>query len=75
MRSLSVVKTKLLVVGSEDETDLRPLKLGDDGEVECVKEHKYLGSIVEVRGEGGWGAFGALRMTVLRDSNLITARS
>ena len=44
------MKTKLLVVGSEDKTDLRPLKLGDDGEVECVEEHKYLGSIVEVRG-------------------------
>ena len=78
--TLSVVKTKLLVVGSEDETDLRPLKLGDDGEVECVKEFKYLGSIVEARGgvvkEVGERiakasrAFGALRMPVFRDSNL-----
>ena len=74
------MKTKLLVVGSKDETDLRPLKLGDDGEVECVKEFKYLGSIVEARGgvvkEVGERiakasrAFGALRMPVFRDSNL-----
>ena len=78
--TLSVVKTKLLVVGSEDETDLRPLKLGDDGEVECVKEFKYLGSIVEARGgvekevreriAKASRAFGALRMPVFRDSNL-----
>ena len=77
--TLSVVKTKLLVVGSEDETDLRPLKLGDDGEVECVKEFKYLGSIVEAMqgwcSEGGWGeiakasrVFGALRMQPVSDN-------
>ena len=71
------------VVGSEDETDLRPLKLGDDGEIESVKEFKYLGSIVEARGgvvkEVGERiakasrAFGALRMPVFRDSNLSLA--
>ena len=59
--TLSVVKTKLLVVGSEDETDL---KLGDDDEVECVK---YLGSIVEAKEVGeriakASRAFGALMM-------------
>ncbi len=47
---LSIVKTTLMVVGSEDEADLRLLKLGDDDEVECVRDFKYLGSIVEARG-------------------------
>lgn len=35
---LSIVKTKLMVVGSDDEADMRPL---GKGEVECVREPKY----------------------------------
>ncbi len=58
---------------------MRPLSLGE-GEVECVKEFKYLGSIIEDRGgvvkelgeriAKASRAFGALSMPVFRDSNL-----
>ena len=41
--TLSIVRTKLLVTGSGDEADQI------DGEVECMTEFKYLGSIVEVK--------------------------
>ncbi len=77
--TLSIVKTKLLVAGGEDGADMRPLRL-DGGEVECVSEFKYLGSIIEAKGELAWEvgeriakaskAFGALREPVFRDSNL-----
>ena len=77
--TLSIVKTKLLVAGDSDADDMRPLRL-DGGEVECVTEFKYLGSIVEAKGgiaqEVGEKiakvskAFGALREPIFRDSNL-----
>jgi len=41
-----VLKETKLMVGSDDEADLRSLRLGE-GKVKCVKEFKYLGSIVE----------------------------
>ena len=70
---LDIVKTKLLVAGNGDTNDIKPLRL-DGGEVECVTEFKYLGSIVETKGgiaqEVGERiakvskAFGALRKPV-----------
>ena len=39
--TMSMAKTKLLVVGSSEEEDLRPLKL-DGGEVEYVTKFRYL---------------------------------
>ncbi len=47
---MSIANSKLMVVGSKDEADFRPFKLGDDDEVECVRDFKYLESIVEARG-------------------------
>ena len=71
--TMSMTKTKLLVVGSDEVEDLRPLEV-DGSEVECVSEFKYLGSLVESRGgivkEVGERiakasrAFGALRKAV-----------
>ena len=76
--TLSIVKTKLLVAGDSVADDMRPLRL-DGGEVECVTEFKYLGSIVEAKGgiaqEVGEKiakvskAFGALREPIFRDSS------
>ena len=67
------------MAGDSDADDMRPLKL-DCGEVECVTEFKYLGSIVEAKGgiaqEVGERiakaskAFGALREPIFRDSKL-----
>ena len=61
------------MAGDGDANDMRPLRL-DGGEVECVTEFKYLGSIVEAKGgiaqEVGEKiakaskAFGALRKPV-----------
>ena len=77
--TLSIVKTKLMVAGSRDEGDRRPLQL-EGGEAECVPDFKYLGSVIKSRGgvvkEVGERiakaskAFGALRMPVFRDNNL-----
>ncbi len=77
--TMSMAKTKLLVVGSSEEEGLRPLKL-DGGEVEYVTEFRYLGSLVESRGGAvkevgeriakASRAFGALRKAVFRDKNL-----
>ncbi len=47
--TMSMTKTKLLVVGSDEVEDLRPLEV-DSSEVECVSEFKYLGSLVKSRG-------------------------
>ena len=47
--TLSIAKTKLMVAGDGDENDMRSLRL-DGGEVECVTDFKYLGSIVEAKG-------------------------
>ncbi len=46
---MSIAKTNC--DGSEHEADLRLLKLGDDDEVECVRDLKYLG--VYCGGQGG----------------------
>lgn len=78
--TLSVAKTKLLVAGVPDnEEELRPLVL-EGGEIECVSDFKYLGSILEAKGSivkevgeriaKASRAFGALREPVFRDSNL-----
>ena len=77
--TLSIVKTKLLVAGDSDGDDIRPLRL-DGGEVECMTEFKYLGSIVEAKGgiakEVGEriakesNTFGALWEPIFRDSDL-----
>ncbi len=77
--TMSMTKTKLLIVGSDEVEDLRPLEV-DSSEVECVSEFKYLGSLAESRGgivkEVGERiakasrAFGALRKAVFRDNNL-----
>ena len=74
--TLSNVKTKLLVAGDSDADDTRL----DGGEVEYVTEFKYLGSIAEAKGgiaqEVGEKiakaskAFGALRESIFRHSNL-----
>jgi len=49
--TLSIPKTKLLVAGANlTIDDVAPLELGG-GSVEVVKECKYLGSLIEVRGE------------------------
>ena len=47
--TLSIANIKLFVAGDTDADDMRPLRLGG-GEVECVTEFKYLGSIVEAKG-------------------------
>ena len=72
------------MAGDSDADDMRPLKL-DYGEVECVTEFKYLGSIVEAKGgiaqEVGERiakvskAFGALREPIFRDSKLSGVKS
>ena len=78
--TLSVAKTKLLLAGVPDnEEELRPLVL-EGGEIECVSDFKYLGSILEAKGSivkevgeriaKASRAFGALREPVFRDSNL-----
>ena len=78
--TLSVVKTKLLVAGiPATEDELRPLEL-EGGEIECVSDFKYLGSVLEAKGGVGKEvgeriakaarAFGALKGPVFRNSNL-----
>ena len=48
--TLSAVKTKLLVAGAPGtEEELRPSVL-QDGEIECVGDFKYLGSVMEAKG-------------------------
>ena len=48
--TLSLAKTKLVVVvGEGSEGELRPLVL-EGGEIESVEEFKYLGSVVDRRG-------------------------
>ena len=48
--TLSVVKTKLLVAGIPGtEEEMRPLVL-EGGEIECVSDFKYLGSVLEAKG-------------------------
>ena len=77
--TLSLAKTKLVVVGGEgSEDELRPLVL-EGGEIESVEEFKYLGSVVDRRGgvmtEVGERiarasrAFGIIKH-ILRNSNL-----
>ena len=47
---LSMGKTKLVAAGAPSSVeDLRPLTL-EGGEIECVRDFKYLGSIVEEKG-------------------------
>ncbi len=78
--TLSVRKTKLLVagaLGTEDEA--RPIML-EGGEVECVTNFKYLGSVLEANGGVGMEvrkriaktarAFGALKGPIFNNSNL-----
>ncbi len=78
--TLSVGKTKLLVagaLGTEDEA--RPIML-EGGEVECVTNFKYLGSVLEANGGVGMDvgeriakaarAFGALKGLIFNNSNL-----
>ena len=77
--TLSIAKTKLLVSGGGDDADIKSLRF-DGGEMECVTEFMYLGSILEAKGgiaqEVGERiakasrAFGALQEPVFRDSNL-----
>ena len=78
--TFSVVKTKLLVAGIPGiEDELRPLVL-EGGEVECVNDFKYLGSVLEANGgivkEVGERivkaarAFGTLKGPVFSNSNL-----
>ena len=79
--TLNIQKTKLLVAGTlgNEQEATRPLKL-DGGEIECVTDFKYLGSILESKGgvvkEVGKRiaeascAFGALRKPVFKDWNL-----
>ncbi len=77
---MSVRKTKLLVagaLGTEDEA--RPIML-EGGEVECVTNFKYLGSVLEANGGVGMEvgeriakaarAFGALKGPIFNNSNL-----
>ena len=47
--SLNIPKTKLLVAGTSLSEDLQPLQLAG-GNVECVTDFKYLGSVVEAKG-------------------------
>jgi len=47
--TLSLAKTKLVVVGATGEEELRPLMLEGE-EIECVEEFKYLGSVIDRRG-------------------------
>ncbi len=78
--TLSGRKTKLLVagaLGTEDEA--RPIML-EGGEVECVTNFKYLGSVLEANGGVGMEvgeriaktarAFGALKGPIFNNSNL-----
>ncbi len=78
--TLSVRKTKLLVagaLGTEDEA--RPIML-EGGEVECVTNFKYLGSVLEANGGVGMEVgeriakaartFGALKGPIFNNSNL-----
>ena len=78
--TLSVGKTKLVVAGAPSSVeDLRPLTL-EGGEIECVRDFKYLGSIVEEKGgvvkEVGERiakasrAFGMLKEPIFKNSNL-----
>ena len=43
------LNTKLLVAGDSDADDIRPLRL-DGGDVECMTDFMYLGSILEAKG-------------------------
>ncbi len=77
--TMSVRKTKLLVagaLGTEDEA--RPIML-EGGEVECVTNFKYLGSVLEENGGVGMEvgesakaarAFGAFKGPIFNNSNL-----
>ena len=47
--SLSIPKTKLMVAGTPHSEDLQPLQLAG-GNVECVTDFPYLGSVVEATG-------------------------
>ena len=78
--TLSLAKTKLVVVvGEGSEGELRPLVL-EGGDIESVEEFKYLGSVADRRGgvrkEVGEriarasGAFGIINHSILRNSNL-----
>ena len=78
--TLSISKTKLLVAGTpcSEEGEMRPLKLGG-GEVECVTDFKYLGSVLDGKGDmmkeveeriaKASRAFVALREPVFKNSN------
>jgi len=48
--TMSLTKTKLLVVGSSAEEDLRPLRL-DGGEIGGVSDFKYLGLLLKLKVE------------------------
>ena len=77
--TMSIPTTKLLVVGTCDEEDLRPLTIRGKN-IEVVSDFRNLGALVEAHGEvlmdvedriGRTSrAFGALCRPVFRDSNL-----
>ena len=48
--TLSLAKTKLVVVGGEGSEDELRLLVLEGGEIESVEEFKYLGSVVDRRG-------------------------
>ena len=77
---VSIRKTKLMVVGQAVHAEDRaPIQVGD-GEVECVDEFIYLGSIISSNGQidaevdrriaNASKAFAALRPAVFNDRNL-----
>lgn len=79
--TLSISNTKLLVAGTprSEEEELTPLKLGKR-EVECVTDFKYLGSVLDGKGNmmkevgekiaKASRAFGVLREPVFKNNNL-----
>ena len=81
--TVSLQKTKFMVVGhGVTEEDMQPLAL-DDGSIELVKEFPYLGSLMAENGRlnlevdkriaNASKAFGALRRAVFLDSHLSLA--
>jgi len=79
---VSLVKTKLMVVGREvQEEERTPMRVGD-GEIENVEKFTYLGSLITNNGRmdaevdrriaSASKAFGALRYAVFKDRHLNT---
>ena len=78
--TVSVQKTKHMIIGRQvDESEQEPIAV-KEGEIQCVKEFPYLGSVivdsgrmdadVECRVAKASKAFGALRKAVFLDRNL-----